>query len=207
METNQFGEKGWTPDRIENLNGKLFVVTGTTSGTGFEAAKILLSKGATVEMLNRNPKKAEETIKILKKELGTNIDVSSTELDLSSQASVKKGAEEVLKKVPKIDALLCNAAIAQVPSRVLTVDGWESQMGTNYFGNFTLQALLFPLIEKSKGRIVSVGSMGYDMGIKTIKFDDLNWYKEYTPNNAYSQSKLAQIMSMYELQDKLEKQM
>ena len=205
METNQFGEKGWTPDRIENLNGKLFVVTGTTSGTGFEAAKILLSKGATVEMLNRNPKKAEETIKILKKELGTNIDVSSTELDLSSQASVKKGAEEVLKKVPKIDALLCNAAIAQVPSRVLTVDGWESQMGTNYFGNFTLQALLFPLIEKSKGRIVSVGSMGYDMGIKTIKFDDLNWDKEYTPNNAYSQSKLAQIMSMYELQDKLKK--
>jgi len=207
METNQFGEKGWTPDRIENLNGKLFVVTGTTSGTGFEAAKILLSKGATVEMLNRNPKKAEKTIKKLKKELGTNIDVSSTELDLSSQASVKKGAEEVLKKVPKIDALLCNAAIAQVPSRVLTVDGWESQMGTNYFGNFTLQALLFPLIEKSKGRIVSVGSMGYDMGIKTIKFDDLNWDKEYTPNNAYSQSKLAQIMSMYELQDKLEKQM
>ena len=205
METNQFGEKGWTPDRIENLNGKLFVVTGTTSGTGFEAAKILLSKGATVEMLNRNPKKAEETIKILKKELGTNIDVSSTELDLSSQASVKKGAEEVLKKVPKIDAILCNAAIAQVPSRVLTVDGWESQMGTNYFGNFTLQALLFPLIEKSKGRIVSVGSMGYDMGIKTIKFDDLNWDKEYTPNNAYSQSKLAQIMSMYELQDKLKK--
>lgn len=205
METNQFGEKGWTPDRIENLNGKLFVVTGTTSGTGFEAAKILLSKGATVEMLNRNPKKAEETIKILKKELGTNIDVSSTELDLSSQASVKKGAEEVLKKVPKIDALLCNAAIAQVPSRVLTVDGWESQMGTNYFGNFTLQALLFQLIEKSKGRIVSVGSMGYDMGIKTIKFDDLNWDKEYTPNNAYSQSKLAQIMSMYELQDKLKK--
>lgn len=205
MGTNQFGEKGWTPDRIENLNGKLFVVTGTTSGTGFEAAKILLSKGATVEMLNRNPKKAEETIKILKKELGTNIDVSSTELDLSSQASVKKGAEEVLKKVPKIDALLCNAAIAQVPSRVLTVDGWESQMGTNYFGNFTLQALLFPLIEKSKGRIVSVGSMGYDMGIKTIKFDDLNWDKEYTPNDAYSQSKLAQIMSMYELQDKLKK--
>ena len=205
MGTNQFGEKGWTPDRIENLNGKLFVVTGTTSGTGFEAAKILLSKGATVEMLNRNPKKAEETIKILKKELGTNIDVSLTELDLSSQASVKKGAEEVLKKVPKIDALLCNAAIAQVPSRVLTVDGWESQMGTNYFGNFTLQALLFPLIEKSKGRIVSVGSMGYDMGIKTIKFDDLNWDKEYTPNNAYSQSKLAQIMSMYELQDKLKK--
>lgn len=76
-------------------------------------------------------------------------------------------------------------------------------MGTNYYGNWTLQALLFPLIEKSKGRIVTVGSIGYDMGIKTIKFEDLNWDKDYTPNNAYSQSKLAQIMSMYELQDRL----
>ncbi|WP_289040511.1 SDR family NAD(P)-dependent oxidoreductase [uncultured Zobellia sp.] len=124
-------------------------------------------------------------------------------MDLSEQASVKKAAQEVLKTVSQIDALICNAAIAQVPKQTLTVDGWESQMGTNYFGNFTLQALLFPLIEKSKGRIVTVGSMGYDMGIKTIKFDDLNWNKEYTPNNAYSQSKLAQIMTIYELQDRL----
>ena len=54
MNTNQFGSKGWTPDRIGNLNGKTYVITGTTSGTGFEAAKILLSKGAKVVMLNRN---------------------------------------------------------------------------------------------------------------------------------------------------------
>lgn len=45
--------------------------------------------------------------------------------------------------------------------------------------------------------------MGYNMGIKTIKFDDLNWDKDYTPNDAYSQSKLAQIMTIYELQDRL----
>ncbi len=51
-------------------------------------------------------------------------------------------------------------------------------MGTNYYGNWTLQALLFPLIKKSKGRIVTVGSIGYDMGIKTIKFEDLNWDKD-----------------------------
>ena len=56
MTTNQFGKKGWTPDRIENLNGKTYVITGTTSGTGFEAAKILLSRGAKVVMLNRNSK-------------------------------------------------------------------------------------------------------------------------------------------------------
>jgi NAD(P)-dependent dehydrogenase (short-subunit alcohol dehydrogenase family) len=47
--------------------------------------------------------------------------------------------------------------------------------------------------------------MGYNMGLRTIKFDDMNWDKDYTPNDAYSQSKLAQIMSIYELQDRLEK--
>ena len=205
MKTNQFGKKGWTPDRIGNLKGKTFVITGTTSGTGFEAARILLSKGAKVVMLNRNPKKAEDTIKTLKQELGNHIDVLAIKMDLAEQASVKKAAEEVLKTIPQIDALISNAAIAQVPKQTLTVDGWESQMGTNYYGNFTLQALLFPLTEKSKGRIVTVGSMGYNMGIKTIKFDDLNWDKDYTPNNAYSQSKLAQIMTIYELQERLKK--
>lgn len=205
MKANQFGKKGWTPDRIDNLNGKTYVITGTTSGTGFEAAKILLSKGAKVVMLNRNPKKAEDIILTLKQELGNHIDVANIQMDLSKQMSVKIAAEEVLKTVPQIDALICNAAIAQVPKQILTVDGWESQMGTNYYGNWTLQALLFPLIEKSKGRIVTVGSMGYDMGIKTIKFDDLNWDKDYTPNNAYSQSKLAQIMSIYELPRQIER--
>ncbi|AFM05298.1 dehydrogenase of unknown specificity, short-chain alcohol dehydrogenase like protein [Bernardetia litoralis DSM 6794] len=205
MKTNQFGKEGWTPNRIENLNGKTFVITGTTSGTGFETAKILLSKGAKVVMLNRNTQKAENTIAILKQELGNSINVANIEMDLAKQESVKNAAEEVLKTVSKIDALICNAAIAQVPKQICTVDGWESQMGVNYFGHFTLQALLFPLIKKSKGRIVTVGSMGYDMGIKTIKFDDLNWDNDYTPNDAYSQSKLAQIMSVYELQDRLKK--
>ncbi|SDR92239.1 SDR family oxidoreductase [Gramella sp. MAR_2010_147] len=205
MKTNQFGKKGWTPDSIGNLNGKTYVITGTTSGTGFEAAKILLSKGGKVVMLNRNPKKSETTIKTLKQELGNDIEVFSIKMDLAEQASVKNAAEEVLKTVSRIDALICNAAIAQVPKQMLTVDGWESQMGTNHFGNFTLQALLFPLIEKSKGRIVVVGSMGYNLGIKTIQFDDMNWDKNYSPNGIYSQSKLAQIMCVYELQDRLKK--
>ena len=205
MESTQFGKKGWTPDRIKDLTGKTYVITGTTSGTGTVAANILLSKGAKVVMLNRNPQKSEDTLAAFKQELGNAIDVLSIQMDLGEQASVKKAAAEVLKSVSQIDALICNAAIAQVPKRTLTLDGWESQMGVNYFGHFTLQALLFPLIEKSNGRIVTVGSMGYNMGIKTIKFDDLNWEENYTPNNAYSQSKLAQMVSIYELQDRLEK--
>ncbi|MCP9237108.1 SDR family oxidoreductase [Lewinella sp. JB7] len=205
MNTNQFGKEGWTPERIGNLKGKTFVITGTTSGTGYEAARILLSKGARVVMLNRNAKKSADVITTLKQGLGNDIDVSSIVMDLAEQASVRKAAREVLEKVSRIDALICNAAIAQVPTQKLTVDGFESQLGVNHYGHFTLQGMLFPLIEKSGGRIVTVGSMGYDMGIKTIKFDDMNWDKGYTPNDAYSQSKLAQIMTVYELQDRLDK--
>jgi NAD(P)-dependent dehydrogenase (short-subunit alcohol dehydrogenase family) len=203
MEKNQFGKKGWTPDRINSLKGKTYVITGTTSGTGFEAAKILLSKGAKVVMLNRNNKKANNTIALLKIELGNTIDVSNIEMDLAELASVKKAALEVNQTIPHIDALICNAAIAQVPKQTLTLDGFESQLGVNHYGNFLLQGLLFPIIEKSNGRIVTVGSEGYKMGIKTIKFDDMNWDKNYNPNAVYSQSKLAQIMSVYELQDRL----
>ena len=205
MSTNNFRKQGWTPDRIGSLNGKTYLITGTTSGTGFEASRILLSKGAKVVMLNRNAKKSEEVIATLKKEIGNDIDVSFILMDLAEQASVRNAAAEVLEKVPHIDALLCNAAIAQVPSQKLTVDGFESQLGVNHYGHFTLQALLFPLIEKSRGRIVVVGSEGYKMGLKTIKFDDMNWDKDYTGNDAYSQSKLAQIMTVYELQDRLKK--
>jgi len=205
MHTKKFGKQGWTPERIGDLSGKTYVITGTTSGTGFEAARILLSKGAKVVMLNRNPKKSEDIINTLKQELGNKIDVWNIRMDLAEQASVRKATAEVLEKVSRIDALICNAAIAQVPTRKLTIDGFESQLGVNHYGHFTLQGLLFPLIEKSKGRIVTVGSMGYDMGLKTIKFDDMNWDKDYTPNDAYSQSKLAQIMSIYELQDRLKK--
>jgi NAD(P)-dependent dehydrogenase (short-subunit alcohol dehydrogenase family) len=202
---NRFGKKGWTPELMKSQKGKTYLITGTTGGTGFEASKILLSKGAKVVMLNRNPKKSADTITALKKELGNNIDVSFLKMDLAEQASVKKAAEEVLEKVPRIDALMCNAAIAQVPKRQLTVDGFENQLGVNHYGHFLLQGMLFPLIEKSKGRIVTVGSMGYNLGIKTINFDDMNWEKGYNGNTAYSQSKLAQIMTIYELQDRLEK--
>ena len=205
MKDYQFGKDGWTPDRITDVKDKTFLITGTTSGTGYEAARILLAKGATVVMLNRNNTKAANTIATLKQEVGDTVNVSNIEMDLASLASVRKAAAEVLKTVPRIDALMLNAAIAQVPQQQLTVDGFESQLGVNHYGNFLLQGLLFPLVEQSNGRIVTVGSEGYKMGIKTIQFNDMNWDHNYNPNSVYSQSKLAQIMTTYELHDRLKK--
>lgn len=205
MSDTQFGKKGWTPDRIKSLKGKTFLITGANSGTGFQASKILLSKGAKVIMLNRNPQKTSDAISKIKNELGNKIDLSFVKMDLGDQASVRKAAQEVLEKTSRIDALICNGAIAQVPSQTFTVDGFESQLGVNHYGHFLLQGMLYPRIEASKGRIVVVGSEGYKMGIKTIQFDDMNWDKNYHQNSTYCHSKLAQIMSAYALQDKIKK--
>jgi NAD(P)-dependent dehydrogenase (short-subunit alcohol dehydrogenase family) len=125
-------------------------------------------------------------------------------MDLASLESVRKAAAQVVDEVPRIDALICNAAIAQIASQEFTVDGFESQLGVNHYGHFVLCGMLFKRIEESEGRIVVVASEGHKMGLKTIKFDDINWDNDYTANDAYSQSKLAQMMFAYELQNRLQ---
>ena len=201
--TNPFGPKGWTPDRLGDLGGKTYLITGANSGTGFQAARTLLAKGAKVVMLNRSVDKSQAAIAKLQEELGASAELTFIRTDLASLASVWEAAGEVLETVPRIDALICNAAIAQVPTQKLTEDGFESMLGTNHYGHFLLCGLLFPRIEQSKGRIVVVSSLGYNMGIKTIQFDDMNWDENYHQNKTYSQSKLAQMMFAYELQDRL----
>ena len=203
MTDDTFGPDGWTPDQLPPLSGKTFVITGATSGTGFQAARILLSKGAKVVMLNRNVEKSNATIAMLKEEFGTDADIGFVRMDLSDLSSVRSAGAQLLETVTRIDALICNAAIAQVPKQQRTKDGFESQLGTNHFGHFVLAGLLFDLIERSAGRIVVVASLGYKMGLRTIKFDDLNWDNKYNANSAYSQSKLAQMMFAYQLQDRI----
>ena len=200
---NPFGPKGWTPERLGSLSGKTFLITGANSGAGFQATRILLSKGGSVVMLNRNPSKSEAAIAKLQTEFGDEAKVSFIPLDLAELASVRRASQEILEKVPKIDALMCNGAIAQISTQQLTVDGFESQLGVNHYGHFLLCGLLFERIEASQGRIVVVSSEGHKMGLRAIQFDDMNWDKNYHPNKVYSQSKLAQMMFAYELQDKI----
>lgn len=203
MPDTTFGPAGWTPDQIGSLAGRTCLITGASAGAGFQAARLLLAKGATVVMLNRSAGKSATTLDALKAEFGPDAPVSFIRLDLASLASVRAAAAEVLATVPRIDALICNAAIAQVPTRQLTEDGFESQLGTNHYGHFLLCGLLFDHIEASAGRIVVVASLGYKMGLRTIRFDDINWDTGYAANPAYSQSKLAQMMFAYQLQDRI----
>lgn len=203
MTNNLFGSDGWTPERLGSLEGKTYLITGANSGAGFEASRILLSKGAKVVMLNRSSEKSQAAVARLTAEFGPKAEVSFIRMDLAELASVREAATKVLETVPRIDALICNAAIAQVPTQKFTKDGFESQLGTNHYGHFLLCGLLFDRIEQSMGRIVVVASLGYRMGLRTIQFDDMNWDKNYHPNRTYCHSKLAQMMFAYELQDRI----
>ena len=203
MTDTQFGPEGWTPERLGSLSGQTYLITGANAGAGFQATRILLSKGAGIVMLNRSAEKSAAAVEALKEEFGAEADVRFVRMDLADLASVREAAAEVLRTVPRIDALICNAAIAQVPTRKLTVDGFESQLGTNHYGHFVLCGMLFDRIEASGGRIVVVASLGYKMGLRTIRFADMNWKEGYGANTAYSQSKLAQMMFAYELQDRI----
>ncbi|MEO0725569.1 MAG: SDR family oxidoreductase [Bacteroidota bacterium] len=203
MNTKDFGKQGWTPERITSLSGKTYVVTGANAGTGFEASKILLSKGAEVVMLNRNESKSQKAISDLKQQFGADAKVSFIKMDLAELSSVQNAAAEVIQKAPQVDALICNAAVAQIAKQELTPDGFESQLGINHYGHFLLVNLLFDKVEETSGRIVVVGSEGYKMGLKTIQFEDMNFDKNYNPMNAYCQSKLAQMMFAYELQHRI----
>ena len=200
MTTRRFGRDGWTPERLSSLAGKTYLVTGANAGAGFEATRVLLSKGAKVLMLNRNADKSTAAIAKLEQEFGNDADVSFVRMDLAVLDSVREAAADVLENVPRIDALICNAAIAQVAKQEMTVDGFESQLGVNHFAHFLLCGLLFERIEASGGRIVVVGSNAYKMGLKKIQFNDLNFDENYTAWSSYAQSKLAQMMFAYELQ-------
>jgi len=204
MTSKRFGPNGWTPARLGSLAGKTYVITGANAGAGFEATRVFLSTGARVVMLNRNADKSTAAIAKLKQEFGSDADVMFVGMDLAVLDSVREAAAEVLKTVPRIDALICNAAIAQVAKQEITVDGFESQLGVNHFGHFLLCGLLFERVEESGGRIVVVGSNAYKMGLKKIQYEDLNFDKNYTAWNSYAQSKLAQMMFAYELQRRVQ---
>lgn len=201
--TNPFGKQGWLPERIGDLTGKTFLITGANTGAGFEATKMLLSKKAQVIMLNRNKAKSETAIQALQKEFGSEAKIAFIQMDLASLDSVRQAAQKVLETVPKIDALICNAAVAQLAKQSFTTDGFESQLGINHYGHFLLINRLLERVEQSNGRIIVVGSEGYKMGLKTIQFDDMNFDHNYQPNRTYCHSKLAQILFAYELQKRL----
>jgi NAD(P)-dependent dehydrogenase (short-subunit alcohol dehydrogenase family) len=101
---------------------------------------------------------------------------------------------------PKLDLLVNNAGVMRIPTRRVTEDGFEMQLATNFLGPFALTGLLMPALLRSDApRVTTVSSGAANMGLKRIRFEDLQWESGYKPWNAYCQSKLADLMLMTEL--------
>jgi NAD(P)-dependent dehydrogenase (short-subunit alcohol dehydrogenase family) len=203
MTLQNFGKGGWTPERLGDLSGKEYVITGGNSGIGYEAASILLGKNASVTILCRNTAKAEAAVEQLKAAT-SNKNINWVEMDLASLASVKKAAAEIKKLHKKIDALILNAGLMMIPNLTYTEDGFETQFGVNHLGHFAFAAQLADLVTKADGRFVSVSSVAHKMGLKRMQFDDLNFKNNYSSTTVYAQSKLANIHFTKELNRRLQ---
>ncbi len=192
------GFRNWKPSRLPDLSGKTYLITGGNSGIGFEAAKHLGKAGGNIIIAARNPKKAERAVEALKPDVTGTVD--QVTLDLADLSSVRAAAEGLHARVPQLDALINNAGIMQTP-QLQTADGFEMQIGTNHLGHFLLDGLLFDLVEKAAGRIVTVSSVAHRFG--RMNLDDLMLTKTYSPTQAYGQSKLANMLYALELDRKL----
>ena len=193
--------KKWNTDNISDQKGKVAVVTGSSSGIGFEAARALADKNAEVIIAVRNKNKGEKAIQKIM-EQNKNANVKLMLLDLASLKSVKSFSEEFKQKYNRLDLLINNAGV-MIPPYSKTEDGFELQFGTNHLGHFALTGLLLNMIKKTpNSRIVNVSSSAHKYG--NINFDDLNWEKrKYTPWKAYGDSKIANLYFTYELKDRL----
>jgi NAD(P)-dependent dehydrogenase (short-subunit alcohol dehydrogenase family) len=179
----------WRLADMPDQSGRVFIITGANSGIGFEAVKALVRKGARVVLACRNRTKAEAA----RAEIGGDAEVR--DLDLGSLASVHAFAEAWDGPV---DVLVNNAGVMAVPF-ARTVDGFESQLGTNFLGPFALTGLLLPHVTD---RVVTVSSGVHRMG--RVNLADPNFeHRRYQRWTAYGQSKLADLMFAYELQRRL----
>ena len=195
--TTQPPRKGWTTADMPSLEGRLAIVTGANSGLGLQAASALARHGAAVTLAVRDRARGEQAA------AGTPGNVEVAVLDLADLASVRAFAADWSARHPEgLDLLLNNAGIMAVP-RSLTVDGFESQLGTNHLGHFALTGLLLPaLVARPGARVVTVSSMAHRMG--RMDFDDLTAEAGYRPWQAYGQSKLANLLFTSELQRRLD---
>lgn len=195
-------QQKWNMENISDQKGKIAIVTGSSSGIGYETARVLANKNAKVIISVRNLEKgkaAEEKIKAQYKDA----DVLVMELDLANLKSVHAFADNFKKQYKQLDLLINNAGV-MMPPYSKTADGFELQFGTNHLGHFALTGLLIDLIKKTpNSRIVNVSSAAHNYG--KIDFQDLNWEdRKYKPMNSYGDSKIANMYFTYELGRKLE---
>ena len=188
-------------DASSSMTGKNVLITGGTGGIGRAAAIALASVGARVGITGRDRPRAEQAAIAIARESG-NSSVDVFVADMSSQAEVRRLADEVLAAYPRLDVLLNNVG-GFWAHRHTTADGLEHTFALNHLAPFLLTNLLLErLIASAPARVVTVSSGAHSMG--RIDFDDLMGEGTYAGQGAYNQSKLANVLFTYELARHLE---
>jgi NAD(P)-dependent dehydrogenase (short-subunit alcohol dehydrogenase family) len=191
----------WTAAEIPTLAGRRAVVTGANSGLGYETALALAAHGAEVTMAVRDTAKGDAAAQQIRAQ-APHASLEVHRLDLADLASVDEFAWLWREAHPEgLDLLINNAGIMAIPRRE-TADGFEMQLGTNHLGHFALTGRLLEAI-RPDGRIVTVSSQAHRMG--RMDFDDLMGERKYGAWRAYGQSKLANLLFMRGLAERLER--
>lgn len=182
------------------IKNQTILITGSTDGIGKQTALELVKKEANVIIHGRNEERAKEVVKELKDHTG-NPDLDYVVADLSSFEEIRKISEQLNNRYDKLDVLINNAGVYK-NEKVQSKDGFELTFAVNHLSYFLLTGLLLDLIKNSfYSRIVNVASQAH---ASQLDFDNLQGEKYYDGYDAYSRSKLCNIMFTYTLSQKLE---
>lgn len=177
---------------------KTAVITGASSGIGLVVAQDLCKAGWRVIAHGRDPDRAYMAMQSIR-EVAPDAQVEMLLADLSSMAEVARFANDVRSKTGRIDVLINNAGFTPA-ARVETLDGLEQCFAANHMAPFLLTNLLLPLLKAAEpgAQIINTASSAHSF-IKDMKWDDLQQKASFSVNDAYTQSKLANILHAREL--------
>lgn len=184
----------------EEVEGKVILITGSTSGIGRQAALDLARTGARVLLHGRDLRRGQETLEEIRRETG-NDRLQLYLADLSSQQQIRRMAEQIVQEQERLDVLVNNAGVF-MRNRQLTEDGIEMTFAVNHLAPFLLTHLLLDLLKRSApSRVVTVSSGTHRRA--RLDWDNLQGERDYDGYQAYSLSKLGNVLFTLELADRL----
>jgi len=191
--SNLFGATSTTDEVLQgiNLTGKRVLVTGVSAGLGVETARALAAHGAQVVGAARDLSKAQAATQQVRAQAASGGSLELVQLDLASLDSVRRCADGLLAANRPFDLVIANAGVMACP-KGKTVDGFETQFGTNHLGHFVLVNRIASLL-KAGSRLVNLSSAGHrfaDVDLEDPNFDR-SPYAEFT---AYGRSKTANVL-------------